>query len=566
MCDDLVRKHARISVLSAIARSCSAAPRLSRTIHSIPARQVEVACRDRSLRLSVAVMEITGCDLEAETVFRKLNAAVPSALATVFLGSSDEVQAVVGKHRASVEPDPMVTEQAWLTARTAIETTPAHDLSLLLQSIDIVVGLQGPWGEVRAFSNPAFPGFVAIGVNSPPAILAEQALHESMHVALAARLALDPMCGPLCDGRVGVLSPFTNSVRTVERVVHGIMSYGVVLAIWKAFGETPSLAALLGLDGEEEASAVCKRRVETVSARLALAELSLRDAAGVDVVEMTRAIFKELTGINGPWVTDLVQSRSAVVSRGSFNVGVGDLNAIERAEVALALEGKKVSRISVPFHRSAEIGFGLLGLGSVAASAVAIRPMRDDRLDGFSNVAEACTHILGAAPSDEVHLYISNEPHLAHSAAVLDRSDEAGELLGIPPCCRARFARRWTSVRHAGGDMFADMLRSHASNGRADVAVECDVSAMYRGGGLCWHFPCSPTCASTIEVVRSRRALFSRTDPELLRVLDSTIAVNVELDSSGRYEVVSARSSKVGCVSFTIAAADEIVPRKRQEF
>jgi hypothetical protein len=551
-CDDLVRRHARISVLSAIAKVCSAAPEHRKSLHSIPARQVEVACRDVSVRLAVAAMEIVGHNLEIESVLQQVNAAVPRASTPTFLGADPGIQAVVGSNATFIEPDPMVTERAWLAARAAVESIALPQFVELLRSADIVVGLQGPWGEIRALSNPAFPGFVAIGVNAPPAILAEQAVHESMHVALSARLALDPACEPLRDVRLGVLSPFTDSVRTVERVVHGIMSYGAVLALWQRFEKAGSLAALLGVESNDQAAAVCERRVHTVGTRLALAELALRDAAGTALVQMTRSLFQELAGIAVPWSDGQIQARREVVSQAGWDIGLGDLGAIGQAEVILALRGQKVSRLSVPLRRSGKIGFGLLALGSVAASAAAVRPIHDERLEGFSNISGACIPVLDASPTDEIHLYISNAPHLAHSAAVLDRADEAGEILGIPACCRTSFERRWDSVRDAGGDMFADMLRSYARNGRVDVAVECDASAMYRGGGLCWHFPCSPMCENTIELVQTRRALLGHEDPRLLQNLDLAVAACVRLDGAGRYQVVSVGSNDDSMVRFTV--------------
>lgn len=554
-CGDLVRQHTRLSVLSAIARICNGNPDASRCLRSIPAKKFEVAYQDASLRLSIASMELAGMPLETESIVKLVRDALPRSRTTEFLAVDSRIGAILGASAPPGESDPSVTESAWMSATAAVESTGAAGLVGLLRSVDLVVGLQGPWGEIRALSNPAIPGFVAIGVNSPPAILAEQALHESMHVALSARIALDPSTERLCDSRVGVLSPFTNSVRTSERVVHGLMSYGVVLSLWISLEKSPLLATLLAVESEDRARAICRRRIETIGARLAVAELALQDAAGQEVVVMVRDMFTELSGLPAPWDAAVPASRQTVVDRSGFLSGLFHLRPIERAEATLALAGEKVSRLSVPLQRSGEIGFGLLALGPVVASATAVRPVPDERIGGFSNVATTIRPVLEAHPDDEVYLFLANEATLARRAAVLDLEDQAGELLGIPDCCRARFAERWPSVRTLGGDMFVDMLQTHARFGRIEVAVECDASAMYRGGGLCWHFPCTPRCNMTIEIVKRRRAILRAIAPDLLPALDAAIARHVVIDTSGRYRVASSGTSEGDSALFVLDGA-----------
>ena len=58
---------------------------------------------------------------------------------------------------------------------------------------------------------------------------------------------------------------------------------------------------------------------------------------------------------------------------------------------------------------------------------------------------------------------------------------------------------------------------------------------MYRGGGLCWHFPCSPDCAETIRIVGERRDFLTKHDPGLLRELDRANRDAVSLLPDGSY-------------------------------
>ena len=118
---------------------------------------------------------------------------------------------------------------------------------------------------------------------------------------------------------------------------------------------------------------------------------------------------------------------------------------------------------------------------------------------------------------------------------MLDLDGEAGELFGIPECCREAFAIHWPRVSKTGGDLFGDVLLRYGVDGNCDVARACDVTAMYRGGGYCWHFPCRPDCRKTIELVGARRAAILQLDPDLARELDEAYRLSILLLPDGRY-------------------------------
>ena len=57
-------------------------------------------------------------------------------------------------------------------------------------TVILILGIEGPFGEVVAFSSPIFPGCIAFGTNNPPVLLAEEILHEACHVR--------PVVAPRC--------------------------------------------------------------------------------------------------------------------------------------------------------------------------------------------------------------------------------------------------------------------------------------------------------------------------------------------------------------------------------
>ncbi|MBZ9864233.1 hypothetical protein LB515_02480 [Mesorhizobium sp. CA15] len=443
---------------------------------------------------------------------------------------------IIGRSREEqLVADPQVVRAAWMAAEHLLGQLHLHRLLSVVQAVDLIAGLHGPRGEIRALSSLQFPGFAAIGVENPPLILAEQAVHESLHVTLAARIALDTDLKPLTDERVGVLSPFTSSVRTIERVSHGILSYAAVRQLWRAVAKATTPELWMELPDRGKARELVARRLRTLDARLALAMICLFDAAGVEVCNLIRDLAVDLmeTELESP--ARAVSARREVVTAAGYSTKPVGLDAIQRAELDMAERGDKVSRITLPFAEISKDGFALVSTLSVAASSWVIRSIPDPRLGQFSNVSGDAAHILDADSKSEVHLYLHRDPSLAREAALLDSDDRAGELLGIPACCCEWFSREWPAAREVGGDVFAVMVRKVAREGRAIVASECDASAMYRGGGLCWHFPCSPSCRETVRIVRERKVRLMKSNPGLLMELERAYRSTITILEDGTY-------------------------------
>lgn len=533
---ELVRAHTRALSLLALQNVLAASGDAAVQLRAIGAEQFETAFVDPAFRSWVTEVLLGLAEMDPTRPLQLIGSALPPIDGVTVLPVTASLQRIAGpKMNTLLVTDPSVVRTAWSRARGVLEQVRHFELMSAFQAVDLIAGFHGPHGEIRALSNPQFPGFVAIGVDNPPLILAEQALHEAVHVSFAACLALLPELSELTEDQVGVLSPFTNSVRTVERVAHGIVSYGAVRELWRAASAEASLPSWMEFKDAGRASEIAARRIRTLDARLSVALRALVDAAGMDICRILGELAMRQFGVelNLPQISARLQSET--VQAAGYPSEAEGLTPIQRAELQLAVHGQKVSRITIPMADLPLVGFALLASTSVVPSNWVVRPVPDPVLGNFSNLSGETEHVTDADPSSEVHLYLHKDPDLARQAALLDLEDQAGELLGIPSCCLDWFSRAWPKARAGGGDAFAMMIREAANEGHISVAAECDTSAMYRGGGLCWHFPCSPCCQSTIDVVRSRREFLRSCDPKLLAELDVSREYFIQLVDDGSY-------------------------------
>ena len=550
---ELVRAHARVISLAVLRRSIDTAEPESNELKALPAHIVDKVCLDRSFRIIAANAIISGTAPDPGFVLRRCNASasIPLDEYPVFLTGDEHLDRIIGpKLAGSIVQDESLVKEAWSKAQDVLDDLSLRVLLDAINSVDLVAGLNGPHGEIRALSNPNFPGFIAIGVRNPPLILAEQAVHEAMHVILAARIALDAELDMLTDERVGVLSPFTNSARTIERVVHGVLSYAAVQVLWRAVAHSDEPGRWMDLSRREGSYGIARRRVQALEARLQLAMACLLDGAGEEVCHRTSELSREILGVDLSHFTTSKTSRDQVVSNAGYSTDTSCLTPIERAELLLSMHGTKVSRLTMRVGDISQVGFAVASRVPVATSSWTVRSISDQRIGGFSNIAGERKHVLQSDAESEIHLYLHSNPSWARYAALLDGKDAAGDLFGIPSCCRDWYLREWADASEAGGDLFAVMVRGACSNGEVVVASECDASAMYRGGGLCWHFPCSPHCSKTIAIVRNRRESLEENDPFLLTQLDAAGRDVITILADGSYEDQEVSAVKAVVVRF----------------
>ncbi len=332
--------------------------------------------------------------------------------------------------------------------------------------------------------------------------------------------------------------------------MHGVLSYAAVLAMWRAAAAFASPERWMEFSDSTKACNIVARRVRTLETRLRLAMICLFDGAGEEVCRRTKRLADELLNVQLPSGRTDSDSRARIVAEAGYAPELSELTPIERGELGLAMYEDKVSRISVQLSKIPRIGFALAGHTAVAASSWTIHSIPDPKIGGFSNVSFETSHILYSDSDQDVHLYLHPKSAYARKAAILDREDKAGRMFGIPACCRGWYSLMWPQTREAGGDLFSVMVRIAARKGCISVASECDASAMYRGGGLSCHFPCSPHCRETVAIVRARRKRLEILDPSLLAELDCARRDTVTILADGTYEDGEVSSDGAFIVSF----------------
>lgn len=403
--------------------------------------------------------------------------------------------------------DPSEVATAWLTARSVIERLLPNEFDLMRDVVDFCAGLEGPHGEIRAFSNPDVPGLIAIGIRNPPVLLAEQVVHESTHVRLALRVDTDQTLSRMLEEMPACASPFTGSIRPAERVLHGVVSYARVLRMWETLQHYPLDPAWF--EDASDPAKIVARRVMEVGQRIARGWSSLVAAATASERLHLAQVYSDLVGGSPPQAARIEdQGRESLLVR---------LKPIPRAEVMLAAAGHKASRITVQVHDESFVETLLSSGIATCFGRTAHSPRKTPQLSEFSNLfnGDVCG-ILDARQGHEALLYVASNGEKVREVFEHDLDDAAGSLFGIPPCCQTFFRRSWSKTRVAGGDLFAILLEGALSeNGKIRIPSACNAAAMYFGGGLCWHFPCALDCRATLATVEARLRTLEALDPTL---------------------------------------------------
>lgn len=173
-------------------------------------------------------------------------------------------------------------------------------------------------------------------------------------------------------------------------------------------------------------------------------------------------------------------------------------------ECFLGITGKKVSRITLPLLKALQF-IDSVGVGTISRFFVNSAYSRETK--HFSNIAQYDDfENLGFLDmARDVYVYIAMNDELAEIARQLDMADEAGDLFQIPKCCQAFFRDNWeSSVNNHGGDLYAKLI---SDLGRRKISThrETFFPLNYIDQGSLFHFPCSPGCSETINLIQERR-------------------------------------------------------------
>lgn len=214
---------------------------------------------------------------------------------------------------------------------------------------------------------------------------------------------------------------------------------------------------------------------------------------------------------------------SAPVADTSLAYSVEWLDDQSQVELLLALLGLKVSRLTLALQDAVRLQ-RVLGTPLVCGTDLVVA-QTDPALPFFSNLASrlpiTAEGVYLVKPEQVIDVYIAVDWRSAAICWALDQRDKAGELLGIPECCRRWFADNWAvCAEELEGDLAYYCLKSQLTGELVSIPAATNPYAVYLGGSLLSHFPCSPWCKATMAVAEQRRLALSSIAPGLLeRVL-----------------------------------------------
>jgi hypothetical protein len=371
--------------------------------------------------------------------------------------------------------------------------------------ISSVFGLNDFRNSINSGFTHDAPGFMSFNINCDPEVIGEQIVHETTHLLFDNLLFFNDNVRKFVSCIPPIFSPFANKPRTAEYVIHGLFSYTSVFIYWKELQEK----GLDRLDISGQRIRIVREYIYSAVRNLANV-LDNRDWLRLD------KIYKSLTHMQASGVWDYGNAMPSNIIPGEvLRLIDGKFSNIEKAEIILALEGQKVSRISKSINSLREVIETLNRLRiRYCFSNFLFESESDEGLNDFSNRITKL-HNLDSVESThlDIHIYLSKHRSDLLKSYSLDVDDRSGDLFGIPTCCQFFFYQNWDkSVRKYNGDL-ARVIYGAAGFTISDAHLYSPVS-MYFDSGYCWHFPCSPRCEATRRVVDKRMAVMKKY-PEL---------------------------------------------------
>ena len=186
-----------------------------------------------------------------------------------------------------------------------------------------------------------------------------------------------------------------------------------------------------------------------------------------------------------------------------------------KLELLTALEGRKVSRLTLELKEAFRLQ-QQLGI-PIACAPYIISYEHDEKLPHFSNtMVKINTPAETLSARDTVNVFIAKDWRDAMIACSLDEQNLAGQLLGIPECCRSWFAKTWDkSVEYAEGDLAYMSMQEHVGKATVLIPWQCNAYGVYFGASFLSHFPCKSFCHPTISLVDDLACWLQAVDPSL---------------------------------------------------
>jgi hypothetical protein len=442
------------------------------------------------------------------------NITEPGPNGVLFLGDSELVRVLVGDNQSPIAENVSGWRDQAIAGLQFLADVSPRQHERTLAHVKMVASFDEAPGLLQSLSAGELPGFVLARCMNGPAEVADQLVHETSHQLLDRFLAEHPGFVEELRSAPAGYSPFFQQPRPALKLLHGVVSYLEVLRFWQYVADVEAYGPHLTRSTAEARWGHVRRLCE-------VGYRSLRAVATEDLWGRWSRHLEELCPAFDS-LRECLDSEPSTTSALIERLGHLDWpSPIERAELLLALDGDKISRLTVSLEDGATLARALDPLLSPLFSRQVFLTC-PERLKGtFTNLTEASFEYYRPPPGATVFAYVGRRHAELRDAVVADESDEAGEALAIPSCCRAHYLAHWEEARNRHeGDLLAWLLdESSGDAGEAcnDVILpwQTNAFAMILGRGLTWHFPCSFLCQATISLISHRWAALARLDAAL---------------------------------------------------
>jgi len=362
--------------------------------------------------------------------------------------------------------------------------------------VDVLENISGIYDErniINSGFTKDFPGFINLNINADALIIGEQLAHETTHLVFENHLYFTNDTKEYIKSIPPIYSIFAKKPRSAELVLHGLYSYTSVYIYWN------KLTTLFPLDKRIE-----KRKKQV----LIYIDAAINDLNNVlkpnDWVRI-KNIYKKICPIfdHNIWNSTI---QKKVITDKTISKLTKYLNDIEIAEVLLAIEGNKVSRISKPINYIKDLMKIIHELPVYYCfSNYIFTSKSDNKINDFQNIISSIynldTHI---NDNLDIHIYFSKNKTNLINSFILDQKDESATLFKTPKCCQTFFNKHWdAAVKKYNGDLTMLYFKKGKKTTITDNLQNNPVG-MYFGLGFCWHFPCSLDCSNTKKVINAR--------------------------------------------------------------
>jgi hypothetical protein len=366
----------------------------------------------------------------------------------------------------------------------------------MYQVLETVSGISDKRNIINSGFTKDFPGFINLNINADPIIIGEQLAHETTHLLFENILYFDKKTSSYIRQIPPVFSVFAKKPRSSELVIHGLFSYTSVYVFWDA---------LIPLFPSEKLRIQKRKKQVLEYINEAVGDLNnvLNRRDWIRIIN----IYKKICPIfnQNIWNTE-ISFKKVKINKSILIQLQHHLNDIEIAELILAIEGNKVSRISIPINKVRDLIPIIHKLQIFYCfSNYIFSSKSNNQINDFQNVISSIYNLDTHFNEDiDIHIYFSNSKLKLKKSYVLDQSDQSASLFKTPKCCQNFFKKNWEySVQKYKGDL-SRLYFENINNVIIKDNLLYNPIPMYFGMGFCWHFPCSINCRKTYKLIDVR--------------------------------------------------------------